>query len=114
MARIFACPAAARLAPGGMVFHVLNCGVGRMRLFLKDGDFEAFEPCVAETLQTRPMRILAHCLMSSLRRRVRGTADDRWWLSRWPLPLRTHLGAIGRLCFSISELSKTEGKKMIC
>jgi len=26
-----------------MVFHVLNRGVGRMRLFLKEGDFQAFE-----------------------------------------------------------------------
>jgi len=104
----------ARLAPGGMVLHVLNRGVGRMRLFMKDGDFEGFERCIAKTLQTRPMRILAHCLMSNHWRPVRGTAEDPLWLSRWPLPLRTHLRAIGRLCFSISELSKTEGKKMIC
>ena len=26
-----------------MVFHVLNRGVGRMLLFEKDGDYEAFE-----------------------------------------------------------------------
>ena len=51
-------PRTARLAPGGMVFHVLNRGVGRMRLFLKDGDFEGFERCGAKTLQTRPMRML--------------------------------------------------------
>lgn len=36
-------PRTARLAPGGMLFHVLNRGVGRMRLFLKEADFEAFE-----------------------------------------------------------------------
>ena len=29
-------PRVARLAPGGMVFHVLNGGVGRMTLFEKD------------------------------------------------------------------------------
>ena len=33
----------ARVTPGGMVFHVLNRGVGRMRLFNKDRDYEAFE-----------------------------------------------------------------------
>ncbi len=32
------------------MFHVLNRGVGRMRLFLKDADFEAFERIVAKTL----------------------------------------------------------------
>jgi hypothetical protein len=35
-------PRTARQAPGGTVFHVLNRGVGRMRLFEKDGDYEAF------------------------------------------------------------------------
>ena len=31
-----------------MLFHVLNRGVGRMRLFLKDADFEAFERILGE------------------------------------------------------------------
>lgn len=31
-------PRTARITPGGMVFHVLNRGVGRMRLFKKDRD----------------------------------------------------------------------------
>jgi hypothetical protein len=43
-----------------MLFHVLNRGVGRMRLFLKDADFEAFERMLEKTLETRPMRILAY------------------------------------------------------
>src|SRR5271157_6531705 len=30
--------------PGGMVFHVLNRGVGRRLLFTKDEDFLAFAP----------------------------------------------------------------------
>jgi hypothetical protein len=29
-------PRAARFAPGGMVFHVLSRGVGRMKLFFKE------------------------------------------------------------------------------
>ena len=36
-------PRTARHAPGGTVFHVLNRGMGRIRLFAKDGDFRAFE-----------------------------------------------------------------------
>ena len=44
-----------------------------MRLFLKDADFEAFEGMIAQTLETRPMRIMAHCLMPS-----------HWHLLVWP------------------------------
>ena len=56
-----------------MLFHILNRGVGRMRLFLKDGDFEAFERVIQKTLQTRPMRIIAYCLMS-----------NHWHMVLWP------------------------------
>jgi putative transposase len=50
-----------------MVFHVLSRGVGRMRLFLKDADFEAFKRIIEKTLQTRPTRVCAYCLMSNHR-----------------------------------------------
>lgn len=66
-------PRTARIAPGGMVFHVLNRGVGRMRLFLKDADFEAFERTIEKTLQSRPMRICSYCLM-----------PNHWHLVLWP------------------------------
>ncbi len=56
-----------------MIFHVLNRGVGRMRLFLTDDDFEAFERIIAQTLETRPMRIVAYCLLS-----------NHWHLVLWP------------------------------
>jgi len=55
------------------VFHVLNRGVGRRRLFLKDGDFAAFERSIEKTLESRPMRICAYCLMS-----------NHWHLVLWP------------------------------
>jgi len=48
------------------VFHVLNRGVGRMRLFAKVGDYEAFERVLAETLDLRPMRLCAYCVMPEL------------------------------------------------
>src|SRR5487761_1246612 len=66
-------PRNARVVPGGMLFHVLNRGVGRMRLFLKEADFEAFERNVEKTLETCPMRIVAYCLMS-----------NHWHLVLWP------------------------------
>ncbi len=56
-----------------MVFHVLNRGVGRMRLFNNDRDYEAFEEMVAKTLLTCPMRICAYCLM-----------PNHWHLILWP------------------------------
>ncbi len=48
-----------------MVFHALNFGAGRMRIFSKDQDYLAFEEPVEKTLQLCPMRILAHCLMTN-------------------------------------------------
>ena len=43
-------PRTNRAAPGGYVYHVLNRGVGRMRLFDKTRDYEAFEEVLGETL----------------------------------------------------------------
>lgn len=56
-----------------MLFHVLNRGVGRRRLFEKDGDYEAFERIVEETRESRPMRICAYCLM-----------PNHWHFVLWP------------------------------
>jgi len=56
-----------------MVFHVLNRGVGRMTLFGKDGDYEAFENIVEETLETRPMRICGYCIL-----------PNHWHFVLWP------------------------------
>jgi len=44
-----------------------------MRLFLKDADFEAFERNIEKTLESRPMRICAYCLMS-----------NHWHFVLWP------------------------------
>lgn len=38
-----AMPRAARVAPGRMVFHVLNRAIARVRVFEKNEDFAAFE-----------------------------------------------------------------------
>lgn len=38
-------------------------GAGRMQLFAKAGDFEAFERVLSETLQEALMRIGCHCVM---------------------------------------------------
>ena len=54
-----AMPRTARVAPGGMVFHVLNRGVARMQLFEKAADYQAFEQVLRDTLDQSPMRICA-------------------------------------------------------
>ena len=59
-----------------MLFHVLNRGVGRMRLFLKDADFEAFDRVIEKTLVTRPMRICAYSLLSNHWHFVLGSERD--------------------------------------
>jgi putative transposase len=66
-------PRSARVAPGGMLFHVLNRGVGRMRLFSKEKDYEAFEALLEQTRESRPMRICAYCLM-----------PNHWHMVLWP------------------------------
>ena len=76
-----------RVAPGGMVFHVLNRGVAGMQLFEKAADYQAFERVLQDTLDQSPMRICAYAVMPPLapafvagvRWRVGGlhaTADD--------------------------------------
>ncbi len=36
------------LPAGGYAYHVLNRGVGKMRLFAKERDFEAFEEIIGQ------------------------------------------------------------------
>lgn len=66
-------PRTARHAPGGMVYHVLNRGVGKNKLFFKDEDYLAFERVMEETLEKRAMRILSYCLM-----------PNHWHFVLWP------------------------------
>ena len=66
-------PRSARKTPGGLVYHVLNRGVGRGRIFSKPEDYEAFERVVEETLERRPMRICGYCLM-----------PNHWHFVLWP------------------------------
>ena len=56
-----------------MVFHALNRGVGRMKIFSSGRDYQAFEEAIEETLQFYPMRVLAYCLM-----------PNHWHFLLWP------------------------------
>jgi putative transposase len=48
-----------------MVYHVLNRGNGRMQLFHKGEDFQAFEQVLAEGLERYPVDVLTYCLMGN-------------------------------------------------
>jgi putative transposase len=47
-------PRTARSTEAGVIYHVLNRG---MRLFHKDGDYEAFERVLAEGLERYPIEL---------------------------------------------------------
>jgi putative transposase len=66
-------PRVARVAPGGMVFHVLNRGNDRRELFDDHGDYEAFLRVLHQTRERIEVRILAYCLM-----------PNHWRLLLWP------------------------------
>lgn len=63
----------ARVAPGGLVYHVLNRAVAGLPLFRKVADFEAFERVMVEAQERNPTRILAWCLMR-----------NHWHFVLWP------------------------------
>ena len=58
-------PRIARVAPGGVVYHVLNRGNGRRMIFHKDADAAAFVELLAETKARVPMRVLGYCVMGN-------------------------------------------------
>jgi putative transposase len=62
-----------RIIRGGVVYHVLNRANGRLRIFKKRGDFEAFEKIVAEGIDRFAMRVCGYCIMST-----------HWHLVLWP------------------------------
>ena len=62
-----------RQAAGGIVYHVVNRGCGRMKLFGRDGDYAAFEAILAQGQARQPMRLLTYCLM-----------PNHWHLVLWP------------------------------
>jgi putative transposase len=66
-------PRRPRLATGGLVYHVLNRRVGRLKLFNRPADYAAFESILAESYHRTGIRITAYCLMPT-----------HWHLLLWP------------------------------
>ena len=59
-----------RAAAGGYVYHVLNRANARLRLFHKDGDYEAFERVLGEARQLYDLPVLAYCVLPNHWHRV--------------------------------------------
>jgi len=66
-------PRRLRQTDGGIVYHVLNRGAGRMKLFEKAGDYEAFEHVIEETVERTGIRLLSYCVM-----------PNHWHILVWP------------------------------
>ena len=64
---------AKRIDKGGIVYHVINRANGRLRIFKKRADFEAFERILAEGVERFGMRVCGYCIMS-----------NHWHLVLWP------------------------------
>jgi len=58
-------PRTARIAPGEVMFHVLNRANAGARIFKDDKDYAGFVGLLAETAERVPVRILAYCIMSN-------------------------------------------------
>jgi putative transposase len=58
-------PRTARAIEAGTIYHVLNRGNGRARLFRKPEDFAAFEKVLGQGLERYPVELLTYCLMGN-------------------------------------------------
>lgn len=96
-------PRQARVAPGGLVSHVLNRLVAGLPLFRKEADYEAFTRTLIEAQALHPTRILAWCLMRNHWHFVIWPQEDgeltaflRWLSHTHPMRWHVSHGTVGR------------------
>ena len=65
-------PRRARIAPGELIYHILNRANGRAELFSKPEDYYAFERIIMAAMRRFPIRLLAYCLM-----------PNHWYMVLW-------------------------------
>ncbi|NLE59052.1 MAG: hypothetical protein GX616_11870 [Planctomycetes bacterium] len=95
-------PRRARVAPGGLVYHVFNRAVARLPLLQKPADYVAFECVLVEARQRHPTRLLAYCLMPNHWHMVLWPREDgeltafvRWLTHTHTMRWHTHYGSAG-------------------
>jgi putative transposase len=64
---------APRIIKAGIAYHLLNRANGKLRIFRKDKDFQAFEDILAEAIDRFNVRITAYCIMG-----------NHWHMLAWP------------------------------
>ena len=77
-------PRTRRAAVGGVIYHVLNRGNGRMQIFRKPGDYEAFLDLMAEAQERARVELFGFCVMPNhwhLVLRPRGREDLAQYMS---------------------------------
>ncbi len=79
-------PRTRRIAPGGLVYHVLNRANGAATIFETSADHALFERVLALVLGRVPIRVLAYCVM-----------PNHWHLVLWPLADDDLARFVGRL-----------------
>ena len=70
-------PRTKRAAVGGLVYHVLNRGNGRMQVFRKEGDYRAFLDLMALARTKADVELFGFCLMPNHWHRVLRPRADR-------------------------------------
>ncbi len=66
-------PRRKRITKGNIIYHALNRANGRLRIFKKPRDFEAYEEILAAGLDRFDMRMCGYCIM-----------PNHWHLVLWP------------------------------
>jgi putative transposase len=66
-------PRSLRTIEAGGIYHVINRGNGKRRIFRKDEDYQAFLKVLAGGLKRHPVELLAFCVLS-----------NHWHLLLWP------------------------------
>ena len=77
-------PRTSRSATGGVVYHVLNRGNGRMNIFRKPGDYQSFVQLLLDGKDKADIELFGFCLMTNhwhLVLRPHGDADLAAYLS---------------------------------
>lgn len=86
-----------RASAGGIVYHVLNRGNGRMTLFEGDGDYIAFETLLSEAIERYNMRLCSYCIL-----------PNHWHMLLWP-----HSGDDSALSKFVGWISLSHAKKWL-
>jgi putative transposase len=66
-------PRTARSSPGGLIYHVFNRAVARLKLFQKVTDYETFDQVLEQAVKEHPIKLLGYCVM-----------PNHWHMVLWP------------------------------